>query len=216
LTFKSGEVSNPNGRPKGSRNKRTEEIFTRLEARGDLDPADLLSSIVTNTTEPKELRIQAAGLLLPYRYGKCGSLVPLRYNEQPVQVPRATSIQQATDNIAYLSELKAQGQLDLDFADSLITDNKAILAALVEEAKLLAAQGGPREQTIRIEGGLPELPGTNVIMPHEMNGHVIRAIESTALGASPSVSASEVPGSQSPDSADAHAELPRNPNGGTP
>jgi hypothetical protein len=104
----------------------------------------------------------------------------------------------------------------LDFADSLIADNKAILAALVEEAKLLAAQGGPREQTIRIEGGLPELPGTNVIMPHEMNGHVIQAIESTALGASPSVSASEVRGSSSPDSADAQAQLPRDSNGETP
>ena len=81
-----------------------------------------------------------------------------------------TSIAQATENIAYLSELKATGQLDLDFANSLIADNRAILDALVEEAKLIAAQGGPQEQTIKIESGLPELPGTNVIMPH-MNGH---------------------------------------------
>jgi hypothetical protein len=41
-------------------NKRTAEIFNRLENRGDLDPADLLSSIVTSNQEPKELRIQAA------------------------------------------------------------------------------------------------------------------------------------------------------------
>jgi hypothetical protein len=64
---------NPTGRKVGSRNKRTEEIFNRLEARGDLDPADLLSSIVTDQQEPKELRIQAAGLLMPYKYSKMGT-----------------------------------------------------------------------------------------------------------------------------------------------
>jgi len=59
------------GRPRGSRNRRTKEIFDRLEERGDLDPADLLSSIVTNTEELKELRIQAAGMLMPKRAVQC-------------------------------------------------------------------------------------------------------------------------------------------------
>jgi hypothetical protein len=59
------------GRPRGSRNRRTKEIFDRLEERGDLDPADLLSPIVTNTEEPKELRIQAAGMLMPKRAVQC-------------------------------------------------------------------------------------------------------------------------------------------------
>ena len=35
------------------------------------------------------------------------------------------------------------------------------------------AQGGATtDQTIRIEGGLPELPGTNVTMP-QLNGHMV-------------------------------------------
>ena len=59
MTFHQGHTFSP-GRRHGSRNKRTAEIFHRLENRGDLDPADLLSSIVTNNEEPKELRIQAA------------------------------------------------------------------------------------------------------------------------------------------------------------
>jgi hypothetical protein len=52
---------------------------------------------------------------------------------------------------------------------------------LLEELKLkLAAAGGGSEMNIHIIGGLPELPGTNVIMPHmngvngqghELNGH---------------------------------------------
>src|SRR6516164_7114840 len=72
MTFQPGHTLSPGRRP-GSRNKRTAEIFNRLENRGDLDPADLLSSIVTNNQEPKELRIQAAGLLMPYKYSKCGT-----------------------------------------------------------------------------------------------------------------------------------------------
>ena len=35
---------------------------SRLEARGDLDSAELLSSIVTDKTESKELRAQAANM----------------------------------------------------------------------------------------------------------------------------------------------------------
>jgi hypothetical protein len=57
MTFQPGHTLSPGRRP-GSRNKRTAEIFNRLQNRGDLDPADLLSSIVTNNQEPKELRIQ--------------------------------------------------------------------------------------------------------------------------------------------------------------
>jgi hypothetical protein len=72
MTFQPGHIFSPGRRP-GSRNKRTAEIFTRLENRGDLDPADLLSSIVTNNEEPKELRMQAAGLLMPHKYSKCGT-----------------------------------------------------------------------------------------------------------------------------------------------
>jgi hypothetical protein len=68
--FQAGVSGNPKGRVPGTRNKRTEEVFLRLEARGDLDPADLLSSIVTNQKESTELRVQAANMLMPYKYGK--------------------------------------------------------------------------------------------------------------------------------------------------
>jgi hypothetical protein len=44
----------------------------RLRALGYLDPADFLSSIVTDKREARELRIQAAGLLMPYQYSKLG------------------------------------------------------------------------------------------------------------------------------------------------
>jgi hypothetical protein len=53
-------------------------------------------------------------------------------------------------------------------ATSLIEDQKVILYALIDEAKLIASTGDPNATpTIRIEGGLPRLPGTSVIMPDD-------------------------------------------------
>jgi hypothetical protein len=76
----------PLGRPKGSRNKRTTKILDRLAERGDLDPADFLSSIVTNESEDKELRVQAAGMLIPYMHPKVASIAPARFVEEKVVV----------------------------------------------------------------------------------------------------------------------------------
>jgi hypothetical protein len=132
----------------------------------------LLSEIVSSEKEPKELRVQAANFLLPYKYGKCGALTPLRYISEPVALPRPTTIEQANANIALISDMKTQGQIDLDFADSLIADNRTIANNIIAEEELklkIAAQGPTGELSIRIEGGLPELPGTNISMPH-MNG----------------------------------------------
>jgi hypothetical protein len=191
MTFQPGHTLSP-GRRLGSRNKRTAEIFNRLENRGDIDPADLLSSIVTNPQEQQELRIQAAGLLMPYKYGKHGSIPPLRYIDQPIQLPEPTTIEQANRNISFISNLKAQGLIDLDFANSLIADNTTIANNLIaeEELKFKISPPETRDSTIRIEGGLPALPGTNVTMPvldgrSVTNGHaleppppVVPAIES--------------------------------------
>ena len=93
MTFQPGHTFSP-GRRHGSRNKRT-EIFNRLENRGDLDPADLLSSIVTNNQEPKELRIQAAGLLMPYKHSKCGTSPVQVYIHVPLDVPEFTHLSDA-------------------------------------------------------------------------------------------------------------------------
>jgi hypothetical protein len=104
----------------------------------------------------------------PYKYSKCGTLVQPRFIEEPVELPRPTTIAQARENIVLISELKAQGRLDLDTADSLIADNKAAAGILIEEMKLIAQNGGPSEQHITISGGLPSLPGTDIVMP-ELN-----------------------------------------------
>jgi hypothetical protein len=64
MPFKLGEASNPNGRPKGSRNKRTQEVLDPIQARGDKDPLDALSDIVTKNQEPA-IVAQASNILAP-------------------------------------------------------------------------------------------------------------------------------------------------------
>ena len=48
--------------------------------------------------------------------------------------------------LSYISELKAQGQLDLDFADSLISDNRAILDATGRGSKADSYAGRTRNK----------------------------------------------------------------------
>jgi len=121
------------GRPPGSPNKRTNELRYRLQNRGDVDPADFCSAIVSNPNEPTELKLAAANYLLPYLYPKRGAVATPRYIDEPIQLPEPTTIEQANKNIAYISSLKAQGLIDLDFANSLIADNTTIANNLIAE-----------------------------------------------------------------------------------
>src|SRR6516165_2682737 len=178
MTFQPGHTFSPGRRP-GSRNKRTAEIFNRLESRGDLDPADLLSSIVTNNEEPKELRIQAAGLLMPYKYSKCGTAPVQVYIDVPLDTPEFTHLSDAEQFLAKVAALVAHGQLDFQAGQNLSNLAQAWITAQYQREELQIKQynagSTEHEQTIKIEGGLPALPGTNVTMPtldgHAVNGH---------------------------------------------
>jgi hypothetical protein len=161
------------GRPPGSPNKRSEELRRRLKDRGDTDPAEFCSSIVSSETESTELKLAAANYLLPYLYPKRGAVPTPRYIDEPVQLPEPVTIEQANKNIAYISNLKAQGLIDLDFANSLIADNTTIANNLIAEEELKFKLYPPEQhdQVIKIEGGLPRIPGAeNLIMP-QLNGH---------------------------------------------
>jgi hypothetical protein len=178
MTFQPGHTFSP-GRRLGSRNKRTAEIFNRLEDRGDLDPADLLSSIVTNNEEPKELRIQAAGLLMPYKYSKCGTAPVQVYIDVPFETPEFVHLSDAEQFLARVAALVARGALDLQAGQNLSNLATAWINAQYQREELAIKQINAgtteHEQTIRIEGGLPALPGTNITMPvldgHATNGN---------------------------------------------
>ena len=174
------------GRPRGSRNKRNEEVWNRLESRGDLDPADLLSSIVTNNEEPKELRIQAAGLLMPYKYSKCGTAPVQVYIDVPLDTPEFTHLSDADQFLAKVAALVARGELDIQTGVELSSLAKAWIDSQYAREELAIKQynagSTEHEQTIRIEGGLPALPGTNITMPM-LDGHATNGHGHAALGA---------------------------------
>ena len=201
MTFQPGHNLS-NGRPPGAANRRSEQLRIRLRDRGDIDPADFCSSIVSSQTEPTELKLQAANFLLPYLYPKRGAVATPRYIDEPVQLPEPATIEQANKNIAYISNLKAQGLIDLDFANSLIADNTTIANNLIAEEELKFKLNPPetRDQTITIRGGLPSLPGTNITMP-VLNGHAV----SEQLLTAP---ADVVPPGQEPTPAEAKTQGP--------
>jgi hypothetical protein len=165
--FQPGQVTNPNGRPVGARNKRTQEIWEKLEKRGDLDPVEYLSSLVDNEQKPDEIRIAAAVALAPYKHSKRGlepQPAPLVYVTAPVPLPypRANTIEHTIRNIGHISALRRRGQLDQDTADRLVAEQRIIRDGLIEQAKLSVAQGGSLTHRTIIEGGLPMPPGCDI------------------------------------------------------
>ena len=165
MTFQPGVASNPAGHPKGARNKRTEEIWSRLEARGDLDPADVLSEIVSDKTLAKELRATAANYLLPYKYG-IGVIPVVRSIPEQIEVPNFTSIDQGEEFLNDISVRLGRGEIDSQSALELGSLTKQWInsrRAGEELQRKITAQGGGFEQHITISGGLPSLPGFNII-----------------------------------------------------
>jgi hypothetical protein len=176
--FKPGDVHNPNGRPIGSRNKRTTEVLELIRAQGHKDPLVTLSELQDHA-EDEGIRASAANMLAPYLHSKLAAKPqppdPV-YVERALNLPRPTTLEIALDNISRLTEMKAQGQLDFATADSFINDNRIIADKLIDEEKLRAQVADPnREQSIRIEGGLPPLLGTDIIMP-KLNGREAPAV----------------------------------------
>jgi hypothetical protein len=104
-------------------------------------------------------------MLAPYLHGKVVPRAVPVFFDQELSLSKPSTIDEAVNNVAYLSHLKSTGQIDRDWGDNLIQDQRVILNALVDEAKLLAANQANADHVIRIEGGLPDLPGTQIIMP---------------------------------------------------
>src|SRR6516164_1949996 len=142
--WKPGQTGNPDGRPSGSRNRRTQEVLDNILALGHRDPLVTLSYIQNNDGDPA-MRAMAANMLAPYLHSKNATkpVQPDPVYFETNALPRPANISEACNNIALLSEMKATDQLDVVTADSLINDQRIILNAMVDEAKLLAANPDP-------------------------------------------------------------------------
>jgi hypothetical protein len=97
----------------------------------------------------------------------------------PVQVPNFANIEEAEQFLLELSQQEANRQIDVRTAATISGRIKDWIyqkrSDLELEFRRLQADVTTGDQTIRIEGGLPVLPGTNVSMPQQdyslLNGH---------------------------------------------
>ena len=191
MPFQSGEQwnGNANGRQRGSRNRRTQEILDLIQGRGDKDPLDALSEIITTNQDPN-IVATASNILAPYLHSKRSTAPTPRFVPEQIEVPQFTSITQAEDYLASIPVLLGRGEIDSQSALELSTLTKNWLDAIYARQDYdlkLQAQGGGSEQTIHITGGLPPLSGCNIIgmggeehtpqMNGHSNGHVIDHVE---------------------------------------
>lgn len=124
VTFQPGNTYSP-GRPKGSRNRRTQQILDLLQERGDKDPLDFLSEIISNENHyPVELKVQAANYLTPYLHSKRGTLEAPRFIDTPIQVPEFQSLADAENYLALIPVHLGRGEMDSRTALELSTLTK--------------------------------------------------------------------------------------------
>jgi hypothetical protein len=174
MVFQPGQSGNPNGNGGWStRRKESREAYEAIKNAGYIDPLVNLAKIQHESPD-EAIRASAAASLLGYLHPKLQSVPVPRLIDRPFKIPVFQTIKDAKDFLATIPSRIGSQELDLDFADALTKSTVAWLQLQYAEVGIdlkAQAQGAESgEQIIRIEGGLPSLPGTNITMP-ELNGH---------------------------------------------
>src|SRR5262245_15389898 len=168
-----GQSGNPAGYA-GPRERRRKEVFEIIKNLGHKDALETLSYLQHNEQVESGLRIAAAAALAPFCHPKMQATPTPRYVETPIDVPDFERVTDAECFLAKLPVLVARGLLDFHSAQELCAMTKLWIdsqnARQELELKAINQGASDTEQVIRIQGGLPELPGCNVMMP-QLNGH---------------------------------------------
>jgi hypothetical protein len=178
MTFQPGnQEAKGYGRIPGKPNRRSFELEQRLRDRGDVDPADFCSSIVSSDKESTELKLAAANYLLPYLYSKRGAMPPPRFIDGlEIDVNEFQHVSDAENFLAKIALLTAKGHLDIQSAQELSGLVKTWIDSQYQREELQFKINPPEQhdQIIQVQGGLPSLPGTRIDMP-QLNGHTADA-----------------------------------------
>jgi hypothetical protein len=158
MTWQPGESGNLDGRPPGKPNAKTIAILKKLD--GKADSLVLLAEIVGSSDAPLAARISAATALARYQHPPAPRLL-----RKPVDVPEATSVEQAIRNIAVIGSLAARRKIGLDEAKDLADIQRAYIEMQVgidHEARLATLErlyeARPIIPPVVVDGGLPPLP----------------------------------------------------------
>jgi len=189
MVWSPGQSGNPNGYS-GPRNRRRHEVFQIIKNLGHKDALVTLSTLA-HESQDEGIKMAAAAALAPYCHPKLQATPTPRFIENPIDVPNFVRVSDAEAFLARLPVLVARGELDFQSAQELCAMTKLWIDSQNNrtELDLKAINAGTieHEQIIRIEGGLPALPGTNVTMPlldgHVTNGHAAPAAPTDAAPA---------------------------------
>jgi hypothetical protein len=176
MPFAPGQSGNPAGYH-GTRRWRHKEIFDEIKKLGHRDALITLSQI-QHETQDVSLKIAAAAALAPYAHPKLQSIPTPKFVEHPIDVPDFTSVEIARELIATVTVRVARGELDFQSGQELIAMAKVWLDTMNDQSSLDLKEmdhGAQPERTIRIEGGLPQLPGCESLIMPQLNGQEVDA-----------------------------------------
>jgi hypothetical protein len=194
MVWKPGQTGNPNGRPRkypvdgkypqpppgvdprdfyGLAAYR-DEYRNIAEQHGLEDPVLYQHKLLSDDKLPVGLRATIAAAIAPYYRPKLGLQTLPRMVEIQVEVPNFQTVEEAQAFLIKITSLVGSGELSLSTGIDLGTLVRAWISAKhaameIEIKRLNATQDiGPQRYTIT--GGLPALPGTDIIAP-QLNGH---------------------------------------------
>jgi hypothetical protein len=181
MPWEPGKSGNPNGY-KGPRDRARREVFERIRGLEHLDALETLSTIQNDANTDPSIRVAAASALAPYCHPKLQATLTPRFIDLEIEVPEFTHVSDAENFLARIALLTARGHLDIQSAQELSGLVKLWIDSQYqrEEFNYKISPPETRDATIRIEGGLPALPGTNTTMPTlehgpVTNGHALAA-----------------------------------------
>jgi hypothetical protein len=97
-----------------------QEILDLIQSRGDKDPLDFLSEVISaNDQYSAELKVQASNVLTPYLHSKVGSTPAARFIPEKISVPESRSITEAENYLAHNTDPLPEGISTGDFAEAL-------------------------------------------------------------------------------------------------
>jgi hypothetical protein len=112
-TWTPGISGNPNGRPPGSRNRRTTEIVNQIIKSGNKDPLVTLSELQATSADE-------ANMLAPFLHSKLTATPAPRFIETEITLPSLDSLENAVQSIALIESAVDSNQLDVQSAQDLI------------------------------------------------------------------------------------------------
>jgi hypothetical protein len=174
MTWQPGQSGNPKGYNAGSRDRNRRAVFERLKELGHKDPLEILGTIANDEKEDPGIRVAAASAQVPYLHPKLQSIPVPRFITLEIEIPEISHVSEAESFLIKIAALVAGGQLDVLSGQEIFGLIKPWIDTQYAKDELNFKISPPetRDTTIRVEGGLPALPGTQIDMP-VLNGHAV-------------------------------------------